>query len=452
MSDDANLTAGLPLAILLAVLGVALLAVTGRRRPTLQLEIRLFLVALGIRVLFAIGIYAFGGVDIIKDEDANGVWMGSLSAYTDWMRSGYGVLDLPRMLSTAYESTRHGGFIYLMGAWFVITGSPGRVSGAVLNCFFGALTVALAYRTALLVFSRWVAERVGWWTCLFPSMIIWSALTIKEPLVILLETIALYACVQLNLKGFSVKHMAFCVVTIFLLVPLRFYAVYVIGFVAVASLALPSLIQPGRALRGSLVAACLLPALLLSASIARRDQSSEFVQLQQFQEFRKSVASGGAEQGAGSGVATDDITKPTGFVKGLTVGVAHLLLAPFPWQINPGSPRQMLTIPEIVYWWWLVFVGLIPGLRYAIKHHFRESLALLLFVAAFGLLYSLTFGNVGLIFRQRGQLLPWLFIFVAVGMEQRGLAQLRRHQAEMAIQAGPRHGRRPDPGGGIRPE
>ena len=69
---------------------------------------------------------------------------------------------------------------------------------AVLNCFFGALTVVFAYRIARTLFSEWVAIRVGWWTCLLPSLIVWSGQTVKEPAVIFLETLALYGCVNLS--------------------------------------------------------------------------------------------------------------------------------------------------------------------------------------------------------------------------------------------------------------
>jgi hypothetical protein len=108
----------------------------------------------------------------------------------------------------------------------------------------------------------------------------------------------------------------------------------------------------------------------------------------------------------------------------VTIGAAHLLLAPFPWQLGGGSLRMVLTLPELVYWWWLVFNGLIPGVIYSVRHRLSDVRAMLLMLIGFGLLYSLTFGNVGLVFRQRAQLLPWMFILAAVGLEQRTLRRL----------------------------
>jgi hypothetical protein len=58
---------------------------------------------------------------------------------------------------------------------------------------------------------------------------------------------------------------------------------------------------------------------------------------------------------------------------------------------------------------------------------------MLFFILGLGVLYSMMFGNVGLIFRQRAQLLPWLLIISAVGLEQRALKKLLKHRAQPAM-------------------
>ena len=72
------------------------------------------------------------------------------------------------------------------------------------------MTAVFAYRLARSIASDWVAWRVGWLTCLFPIMIIWSAQTIKEPFVILLEVLALYGCIQLRISKFALRHILLC--------------------------------------------------------------------------------------------------------------------------------------------------------------------------------------------------------------------------------------------------
>jgi hypothetical protein len=91
-----------------------------------------------------------------------------------------------------------------------------------------------------------------------------------------------------------------------------------------------------------------------------------------------------------------------------------------------------LTTPELVVWWWLVFMGLIPGLWHVCKTRLADAQPMLFFIVGLGLLYSMMFGNVGLIFRQRAQLLPWLLIIAIAGLEQRAIRKLLRRGAQMA--------------------
>ena len=119
------------------------------------------------------------------------------------------------------------------------------------------------------------------------------------------------------------------------------------------------------------------------------------------------------------------------------LGGAYLLLAPFPWQLGGGSARMVLTAPELFVWWWIFFVGVIPGIWYCIKHHFNEIQPLLFFLLGLGILYSAMFGNVGLAYRQRAQLLPYLLVIGVVGLEQRylkrGLARDSKRKSQVML-------------------
>jgi hypothetical protein len=92
----------------------------------------------------------------------------------------------------------------------------------------------------------------------------------------------------------------------------------------------------------------------------------------------------------------------------------------------------LLTTPELVVWWWLVFMGLIPGLWHVCKTRLADAQPMLFFIVGLGLLYSMMFGNVGLIFRQRAQLLPWLLIIAIAGLEQRAIRNLLRRGAQVS--------------------
>ncbi len=48
-----------------------------------------------------------------------------------------------------------------------------------------------------------------------------------------------------------------------------------------------------------------------------------------------------------------DLNSPVQLGLALMYGGAHLLLAPFPWQLGGASLRMILTLPELLFWWYL---------------------------------------------------------------------------------------------------
>ncbi len=419
--NDFELFSACAFFLVLLVLGKLGLAATQHHLRTLPLQERLFFCAFTLRFAMSIVICQSGLVALLGDEDSGG-WFGGVKLYQQWQQQGVGFFDLPAVLTGAFEG-QHRGYRYLLSTLFHLTGVPTRLMAATLNGCFGALTAVFTYRVANRLFSSWVAERAGWCSCLFPSLIIWSAQTVKEPVVMLLETVALYGCVHMKCAGLSFRHALTCVLAILLLIPFRFYAAYLVGAAVILALVLPRMREGKTTLTSALVvAAVLLPILISSGLLARHEAEFEKFDVQRIQHFGQAVATG---PGGGSGVTTHyDMQTPHGFGMAAVVGAAHVLLAPFPWQLGHGSLRMLLTLPELLVWWWLFFAGVLPGGWYAMRHRFSDVQLLLLFVCGLGLLYSLLFGNVGLAYRQRTQLLPWLLIFAMVGLEQRRAALL----------------------------
>jgi hypothetical protein len=421
LMEDPGLLAGLFLLVLFSVLGVVAIKATSGRQEAGPL-VKLFLLAIGLRFAASLAIYQFGLVEIIKDEDASGWEIGK--AFSErWAQEGVGYLDLPGVYAKAYQDL-HKGYYYTLGVVFYLTNVSSRLAAAAFNCFTGALTVIIAYHTAKALFSERIATRVGWWTCLFPSLILWSAQTLKEPVVILLESLAVYGCVALQRREFSFRHSFLILASIVLLIPFRFYAAYLVSATIILSFILGRMgsgrqLSAGR-LFGSLAIAASV--LLLSTSLMGQERDRELraqYSLEGIERFRNNAAIG-----QGSGVKLDyDLHTPGGLAASLAVGSLHLLLAPFPWQLASGSLRMLVVAPEVLLWWWLFFTGILPGFKYALRWRFRDVLPLLFLIIGFGLLYSLMFSNVGLVYRQRAQLLPWLLIFAVVGREYRAMPQ-----------------------------
>jgi len=246
-------------------------------------------------------------------------------------------------------------------------------------------------------------------------MIIWSAQTIKEPFVILLEVLALYGCIQLRILKFALKHILLCGACVIILASMRFYAAYLTGLVILITLALPHLsrrkVSAGAAIG---VVAIAIPVLSSVGALNKdRETAGEF-DLQRVDRFRQGMA-----KTADSGIETNFDTQSTRGLGLMTLfGGVHLLLAPFPWQLRAGSVRMALTAPEMVVWWFVFFALVLPGLKHAIRHRFGDVMPLLLFLLLLGGIYSVTFGNVGTAYRQRAQLMPYLLIFAGIGLEQ----------------------------------
>jgi len=424
---DNDLFLGIAFALLFAGLGSYLLTLTRQHYQTRHEQIKLFLCAFGVRFAASIIVYEMGLVSVLGDEDSGG-WLYGVFLSNGWNKQHLGLLSLPEMWAEAYDK-HHMGYAYLSGLFYYVTGTSARMPVAAMNCFFGALTVVLVYRIAIKLFSRWTAVRAGWLACFFPSLIIWSAQTLKEPVVIFLESLALYACVNLKLSGFSVKYILICATAIILLPPFRFYAAYLAVAVAIMALVIPRLGKGKSSFHSALaIAALIVPLVISSGYLARNEATVErFSQLKEIERFRSNVS-----QGYGSGIESGyDLNTTSGLALALTVGSAHLLLAPFPWQMGGGSMRMLLTIPELLVWWALVFVGLFPGLWHVCRTRFAEVQPMLFFILGLGLLYSMMFGNIGLIFRQRAQLLPWLLIIAVVGLEQRALQKLLKRRTQI---------------------
>src|SRR5207302_1513906 len=163
----------------------------------------------------------FGLATVLGDDDGQGWGQGAVLA-DQWGRQHLGLLDVPLAMGDAF-SRQNKGYHYLLGGFFTLTGTPARLPAAALNCLFGALAVVLIYRTARCLFSRWASVRVGWWACLFPSLIVWSAMTIKEPIVILLESVAIYTCLRMHAVGPAPRYLLLCIASFILLLPFRFY-------------------------------------------------------------------------------------------------------------------------------------------------------------------------------------------------------------------------------------
>jgi len=100
----------------------------------------------------------------------------------------------------------------------------------------------------------------------------------------------------------------------------------------------------------------------------------------------------------------------------LPIGTIYFLLGPFPWAAR--GLRQLITVPEMLLWYWLL-PKVVWGVRSTFRRSPSETLALLSLVVSFTLPYIVVSSNLGTAYRHRAQVLVFLLIFAAAGLNRR---------------------------------
>lgn len=399
----------------LGVLVVTLLVRTLEADEQRWLSRTLFL-ALGLR-LGAATIFSLVPSTRFFHEDAGGYeWWGQHLA-SAW--HGHGVaFDLAERLGQNY------GYYYLAGAIYYLL--PFAPAPAMVNGVLGTVTVFFVYRLARDFFQPVVARRAALLTAFMPSMILWSSITLKDPIVSLLILISLRACVQLKQK-ITPRAVLMLLLPVIALQPLRFYMLYFIGFSVVVSLGLERGLRSVTGVYKQLVVVGGALALIaLIGATGRVSEGTAYLSLERVSTFRHGMATT-AQSGFAESV---DVSTPGGALLFLPIGVATLLLSPFPWQML--SLRALMAAPETIYWW-LLIPSLFRGIRFVVRERWREASPLLIFAGTLTAAYSLVHGNVGSGFRQRAQIFVVFFIFAAVGVYQRRAQRAKIDEHELLV-------------------
>jgi hypothetical protein len=337
-------------------------------------------------------------------EDANGYeWFGMAIA-----RGWHGAHT---ELEYIAENAQNYGYKYVAAAIYYVFGQFAPLA-ACFNCVVGTVSVFLVYHLARQFFHAVVARRAALLTTLVPSMILWNAMALKESIMNVLILVALLSCVSLK-RRFSVWPIVGIAASIAAMQPIRYYMVYFLGCAVVLSLFFERGVGMVSGVYKQVLLVGAVVALLAVTGIAGSvDRDAGTMTLARVSQFRQGMA-----VTANTGFSADvDISTPGGALLFLPIGMANLLLGPFPWQM--GSLRALLTAPETVYWW-LLFPSLIRGLIGSIRSRFAETSPLILFTGTLTVAYSLMHGNVGSGFRQRSQIFIILFIFTAYGVLKR---------------------------------
>lgn len=273
----------------------------------------------------------------------------------------------------------------------------------------GASTAPMVYILARKLFSNNRVARVSaLLIALFPSFVIWSAQLLKDGLIVFLLVLAIAMVLELN-EEFNLLALAILIVSLAGIISLRFYIFYLVAAAVVGSFVVGVSRSNQSIIRRVLVIALLGVGLsYFGVSQTATKDVQIYGDLRRVQQSRLDLA-----KSAGSGFNEDaDVSTTRGAISAIPLGLAYLMLAPFPWEMT--NFRQLITLPEVLLWWAMIPL-MIYGIWYAIRNKFRHALPILLFSGMLTLAYSIFQGNVGTAYRQRTQIQVFLFIFIAVG-------------------------------------
>jgi hypothetical protein len=429
--------------LLLGVCGLGLVACAYLLEPSRWVEptaavdergflAKLVMKAILLRCLVSVFLHITGAYDYLGGDegtfDANGqifcLWLQKL---------------LPFSLGQRLAGRDEVGYPYLVGAIYYTFGVS-KFLPLLLNCVIGGCLVYPVHALAGRFGGRDAARRAAVLVAYFPSLVLWSALMVRDVWALMGIMGALYFGDRLR-REFRVRHLIAAVACLALLAVVRGYLLYIVG----AGYVLTFLLRRSSVPRTLFVGGLLMVGVMLAVrSDVLPAYSLGQLDLQSMADMRRYNAMGPNPQAS---LGTDvDISTPMGALSYLPLGLLYFYLSPLPWQI--GSPRQFMAIVDLVVWYSMLPAAVV-GLVWLVRHRARSVFPLVFAVIGISVLHGLVEGNIGIIFRHRAQIIVPLAVMAGVGYAVRKRAQARENRAlegPVPVHAAARGALGPSPG------
>jgi hypothetical protein len=295
----------------------------------------------------------------------------------------------------------------IWGIFMFIAGGPSRLIVSVINSFAGSILVIIIYRLAKKLFDFQTAKVAAVLTAFWLSMVILSAGTSKEIMVICLEWSILYLAIR-NLKGLTQKDVIIAAPLLLLLYTLRFYAFYM----SAAALFVRAIIANRKhfarnAVLGFILVASSMAFLNYSGAI-NKDFERFDRQNQMMETWRVNVA-----ENTGSG--TDIYSGYNNSVAAVPIATVYFFFAPFPWELFSGTVRSSFAAAENIIIIFLFTIGF-PSIKALFKERFIQLLPIIVFCVLYAGLQIWGLSNVGLAWRHRQTIMPFFFLLAALSL------------------------------------
>lgn len=403
-SDKADELMFIPLILILG-LGTAFFLNKNRNVEDAEFQINIFLLAFSIRLILGIVIYGWNLSSVFGDEDSSG-YIAGWGAAQNWYKNGLDgfFTDIYRVLI----KEQNVGQSVIWGSLMFVSGGPSRMIVSVINSFAGSILVITVYRIAKKLFDFQTAKVAAVLVTFWLSIVILSAGTSKEMLVISLEWTILYVAIR-NPKGLSQRDVLLAIPLMITLYTLRFYAFYMCA----AAFFFRAIITHRRnfarnAILGFLLVASLLIFLNASGAV-NKDFERLDMQSQIINSWRVNVAT---TTGSGTDVYAN---YGNNSIVAIPIATVYFFLAPFPWEVFGGSLRNGFAAVENIIIIILLAMGF-TSIKTLFKERFFQLLPILVFCALYAGLQIWGLSNVGLAWRHRQTIMPLIFLFGALSI------------------------------------
>lgn len=274
--------------------------------------------------------------------------------------------------------------------------------------FAGVWTVLLIFNLAKDLMDVRAAKVTGVLAAVFPSLVLWSILNVRDSMATFLVVLLVWASARLSSR-FQIRDLVVFLLALVGLTAIRDYMAFlVLSGVAVGAFAA---VRPNRMVASMLTGLVVILALTYTAErVSLFTTINPEAILGTAQSLRTGLQAN-ATSAFGVGASTLTIGSSLQY---LPLGASFLLFAPFPWAIE--TPLQLVAMPETLLWYPLFLMALrglwITGNRGRL-HKAMIPLSVLLVVTAS---YALVEGNFGTAYRHRAQIMPLFFLFSGVGV------------------------------------
>jgi 4-amino-4-deoxy-L-arabinose transferase-like glycosyltransferase len=313
-----------------------------------------------------------------------------------------GIGFAPRAIS---EGWRPG--YYHLNALFYTAFGDSRLALVVLNMFAGVWTALITFHLTRELLTASSAKAAAVLTGVFPSLVLWSILNIRDSLATFCTVVVVLYGLRLS-RRFRPSHLWIFAVALLGLALLRDYMAFmvVLGLAIGTATAVRTERVFGTMMFGTVVALVLTYLANQVGLFAAAGPDGGV--LETAQSLRT-----GLQSGAGSAFGVGAETTTVGqAIQYIPVGAALLLFAPFPWNIE--TALQAAAMPETLPWH-PIFLLAILGLRVSIRNRVTVALVPLSVLLVVVSSYALVEGNFGTAYRHRAQIMPLFFIFSGLG-------------------------------------